>query len=194
MNAMSLRISGKHMELGDSFRSQISSRIGDAIDKYFDGGFSGHVVVEKSGSRYAADCNLHLDSGVNLQAEGEAQDPQVAFEKALERIEKRLRRYKRRLKDRNVEPIQVDDIAYRVMESISDEDIEIASDYAPVIVAESVVALKTLSVANAVMELDMKDSPVFVFRNGANGHVNIVYRRNDGNIGWIDSSAAAANN
>ena len=191
---MSLRISGKHMELGDSFRSQISSRIGDAIDKYFDGGFSGHVVVEKSGSRYAADCNLHLDSGVNLQAEGEAQDPQVAFEKAFDRIEKRLRRYKRRLKDRNVEPLQVDDIAYRVMESVADDDIEIAPDYAPAIVAESTVALKTLSVANAVMELDMKDSPVLVFRNGTNGHVNIVYRRNDGNIGWIDSSAAAANN
>ena len=78
--------------------------------------------------------------------------------------------------------------------SVADDDIEIAPDYAPAIVAESTVALKTLSVANAVMELDMKDSPVLVFRNGTNGHVNIVYRRNDGNIGWIDSSAAAANN
>ncbi|MGB8818149.1 MAG: ribosome-associated translation inhibitor RaiA [Rhizobiaceae bacterium] len=192
---MSLRISGKHMELGDSFRSQISSRIGDAIEKYFDGGFSGHVVVEKSGSRYAADCNLHLDSGVNLQAEGQAQDPQSAFEKAFDRIEKRLRRYKRKLKDRNVETPRVDDIAYRVMESVADDDdIEVAHDYAPAIVAESTVSLRTLSVANAVMELDMKDSPVFVFRNASNDHVNIVYRRNDGNIGWIDSPAAAANN
>lgn len=192
---MSLRISGKHMELGDSFRSQISSRIGDAIDKYFDGGFSGHVVVEKSGSRYAADCNLHLDSGVMLQAEGEAQDPQVAFEKAFDRIEKRLRRYKRKLKDRHVEPLITTDISYTVMESVSDDDdIEVAADYAPAIVAESTVALKTMSVANAVMELDLKDSPVFVFRNLSNKHVNIVYRRNDGNIGWIDSSATAASN
>ncbi len=192
---MSLRISGKHMELGDSFRSQISSRIGDAIDKYFDGGFSGHVVVEKSGSRYAADCNLHLDSGVMLQAEGEAQDPQVAFEKAFDRIEKRLRRYKRKLKDRHVEPVIATDISYTVMESVADDDdIEVAADYAPAIVAESTVALKTMSVADAVMELDMKDSPVFVFRNSKNKHVNIVYRRNDGNIGWIDSSAAAASN
>jgi ribosomal subunit interface protein len=192
---MSLRISGKHMELGDSFRSQISSRIGNAIDKYFDGGFSGNVVVEKSGSRYAADCNLHLDSGVMLQAEGQAQDPQGAFEKAFERIEKRLRRYKRKLKDRHVDQVQPDDISYRVMESVSEEDdIEVSADYAPAIVAESTVALKTMSVAAAVMELDMKDSPVFVFRNASNKHVNIVYRRNDGNIGWIDSSAAAATN
>jgi ribosomal subunit interface protein len=192
---MSLRISGKHMELGDSFRSQISSRIGSAIDKYFDGGFSGNVVVEKSGSRYAADCNLHLDSGVMLQAEGEAQDPQGAFEKAFDRIEKRLRRYKRKLKDRHVEPNAAMDISYTVMESVAeDDDIEVAADYAPAIVAESTVALKTMSVANAVMELDLKDSPVFVFRNIKNTHVNIVYRRNDGNIGWIDSSAAAVSN
>lgn len=192
---MSLRISGKHMELGDSFRSQISSRIGDAIDKYFDGGFSGHVVVEKSGSRYAADCNLHLDSGVLLQAEGEAQDPQIAFEKAFDRIEKRLRRYKRKLKDRHVEPVIATDISYTVMESVSDDDdIEVAADYAPAIVAESTVTLKTMSVANAAMELDLKDSPVFVFRNSSNKHVNIVYRRNDGNIGWIDSSAVPASN
>jgi ribosomal subunit interface protein len=188
---MSLRISGKHMELGESFRSVISTRIGDAIDKYFDGGFSGHVTVEKAGARYAADCNLHLDSGVNLQAEGHGHEPQVAFDQAAERIEKRLRRYKRRLKDRNVTPLQADDVAYRVMESVSDDDdVEIAMDYAPTIVAESTMALKTMSVANAVMQLDMKESPVFVFRNSGSGHVNMVYRRNDGNIGWIDPVTA----
>ena len=188
---MSLRISGKHMELGDSFRSTISGRIADAIEKYFDGGFSGHVTVEKNGSRYAADCNLHLDSGVSLQAEGHGQEPQVAFDQAAERIEKRLRRYKRKLKDRNVEQVQVEDVAYRVMEHVADDDeIEMAADHAPVIVAESSLSLKTLSVANAVMELDMKDSPVFVFRNSKTKHVNIVYRRNDGNIGWIDPAGS----
>jgi ribosomal subunit interface protein len=187
---MSLRITGKHMELGDSFRSQISGRIADAIDKYFDGGFSGHVTVEKAGSRYTADCNLHLDSGVSLQAEGQAQEPHVAFDKAAERIEKRLRRYKRRLKDRHVAQTQTDDFAYRVMESVADDDeIEVATDYAPAIVAESTMSLKTLSVARAVMELDMKDSPVLVFRNSGNGHVNVVYRRNDGNIGWVDPAS-----
>ena len=190
---MSLRISGKHMELGDSFRSQISSRIGDAIDKYFDGGFSGHVVVEKSGSRYAADCNLHLDSGVMLQAEGEAQDPQVAFEKAFDRIEKRLRRYKRRLKSHNAgsEDFEPVDMAYRVMEPLADDDEDMPVDFAPAVVAETTLSLKSQSVAAAVIELDAKDSPVHVFRNGASGSINIVYRRPDGNIGWIDPALRA---
>jgi ribosomal subunit interface protein len=187
---MSLRISGKHMELGDSFRSSISTRIIEAIDKYFDGGFSGHVTVEKSGSRYAADCNLHLNSGVNLQAEGHGQDPHVAFDKAAERIEKRLRRYKRRLKDHNIQNVKGGDISYTVMESVgdNDDDFEVATDYAPAIIAETTLQLKTLSVAQAVIELDMKDSPVMVFKNAGNGHVNVVYRRNDGNIGWIDAA------
>jgi ribosomal subunit interface protein len=190
---MGLRISGKHMELGDSFRNLISERIIEAIDKYFDGGFSGHVTVEKSGSRYAADCNLHLDSGVSLQAEGEGHEPHIAFDKAADRIEKRLRRYKRRLKDKHSTHTKSDDISYRIIESVDeDDDVEIATDYAPAIIAESTLSLKTLSVAQAVIELDMKDSPVMVFKNAGNGHVNVVYRRNDGNIGWVD--AAAVNN
>ena len=95
---MNLRISGKHMEIGDSFRSRIEERIVEAVDKYFDGGFSGHVTVEKNGSRFSADGVVHLDTGMTLQAAGQAQEPQLAFEAAADRIEKRLRRYKRRLK------------------------------------------------------------------------------------------------
>src|SRR5262245_37604178 len=98
---MSLRISGKHMDIGDAFRSRIEERVGDSIEKYFDGGFAGHVTVSKAGSRYTADCMIHLDSGAALQATSDAQDPVVAFEGAAERLEKRLRRYKRRLKSRN---------------------------------------------------------------------------------------------
>ena len=191
---MSLRISGKHMEMGDAFRSRIEGRIGEAIEKYFDGGFSGHVTVEKSGSRYSADCVIFLDSGMALQAAGQAYDPQAAFDAASERIEKRLRRYKRKLKSydgggqgsRDGNP----DMAYRVMAAVADEDEEVAEDYAPAIVAESTLALKTMSVASAIVELDTKDSPVFVFRNAGNDQVNIVYRRADGNIGWIDPSTA----
>lgn len=87
------------MEIGDAFRSRIEGRIGEAIDKYFDGGFSGHVTVEKSGSRFSADCMIRLDTGMSLQATGEAQEPISAFDVAAERFEKRLRRYKRRLKE-----------------------------------------------------------------------------------------------
>jgi ribosomal subunit interface protein len=192
---MNLRISGKHMEIGDAFRSRIEGRIGEAIDKYFDGGFSGHVTVEKSGSRFSADCMVRLDTGMSLQATGQAQEPISAFDVAAERFEKRLRRYKRRLKEHhaNGTDSQPVDIAYTVMAAMSDDD-EVPENYAPAIVAESTVRLKTMSVASAVIELDTKDSPVYVFRNAGNDHVNIVYRRSDGNIGWIDTSAGPAAN
>ncbi|MFC3205668.1 MAG: ribosome-associated translation inhibitor RaiA [Mesorhizobium sp.] len=189
---MTLRISGKHMDIGDAFRTRITERIGEAIEKYFDRGFSGQVTVLKAGSRYSADCMVRLDSGASLQAAGEAQDPVQAFEAAAERLEKRLRRYKRRLKSHypnnvgsSADAVQM---AYAVMEPLTDDDEEIADNFAPAVVAESSMALQTMSVASAVIELDTKDSPVFVFRNAGNEHLNIVYRRPDGNIGWIDPS------
>lgn len=193
---MTLRISGKQMDIGDAFRLRIEERIGEAIRKYFDGGFSGRVTVEKSGSRYSADCMLNLDSGMALQAAGQAQDPLLAFDAAAERIEKRLRRYKRRLKShagagQNGSAGPYDDIAYSVISPVAEDDDEAPEDYAPAIVAESSIALRTMSVASAVIELDTKDSPVFVFRNAGNEHVNVVYRREDGNIGWIDPSTAS---
>ena len=189
---MNLRISGKHMDIGDAFRERIEARIGEAVDKYFDGGFSGRVTVEKSGSRYAADCVIHIDTGLVLQGTGQAQEPQAAFDAAAERIEKRLRRYKRRLKSHNTCSDRETDIAYRVMAPVAEDEDEVPEDYAPAVVAESRMTLRTMSVASAVIELDTKDSPVYVFRNAGNDQVNIVYRRPDGNIGWIDASALSA--
>jgi ribosomal subunit interface protein len=192
---MSLRISGKQMDIGEAFRTRISDRVGEAIEKYFDGGYSGHVTVEKSGSRYSADCLLRLDSGMSLQATGQAQDPQAAFDAAAERLDKRLRRYKRRLKAHpsgNNNGIAEEMIDYRVVAAVAEEDEEVSEEYAPAIVAETALSLKTMSVASAVIELDTKDSPVFVFRNAGDERVNIVYRRADGNIGWIDPMSASA--
>lgn len=179
------------MEIGDAFRSRIEGRIGETVEKYFDGGFSGHVTVEKSGQRFSADCVIFLDTGMSLQAAGQAYDPQIAFEAASDRIETRLRRYKRKLRSYDGAGNGRDeDVAYRVMASVPEDDEEVPEDYAPAVVAESTVALKTMSVAHAIVELDTKDSPVFVFRNAGNDQVNIIYRRADGNIGWIDPSTA----
>ncbi|MEW9807433.1 ribosome hibernation-promoting factor, HPF/YfiA family [Mesorhizobium marinum] len=188
---MSLRISGKHMEIGEAFRTRIQGRIDETIAKYFDGGFSGHVTVEKSGPRFSADCVIFLDTGMSLQAGGQAYDPQAAFEAASDRIETRLRRYKRKLRSYEGAPAGGNvDVAYRVMAPAAEEIEEVPEDFAPAIVAESTVSLTTMSVARAIVELDIKDSPVFVFRNAGNDQINIVYRRSDGNIGWIDPSAA----
>lgn len=178
------------MDIGDAFRTRIEGRIGEAIEKYFDGGFSGHVTMVKSGSRFSADCMIRLDTGTSLQAAGEAQEPTAAFDAAAERFEKRLRRYKRRLKSYSPKGGNgvVMDIAYTVMAPLAEDEEDLPGDYAPAIVAESSVALKTMSVASAVIELDTSDNPVFVFRNAGNEQINIVYRRPDGNIGWIDPS------
>ncbi len=191
---MNLRISGKQMDIGDAFRTRIEGRIGEAVDKYFNGSYSGRVTVEKSGSRFSADCMIHLDSGMAFQAAGEAQEPTSAFDAAAERIEKRLRRYKRRVKSRKASASEPDTTAaYRVVEPLADDDSEIPDDYAPAVVAESTVSLSAMTVASAVIELDSRDDPVFVFRQAGTGQVNIVYRRADGNIGWIDPAGSAGN-
>lgn len=188
---MSVRVSGKHMEIGEAFRSRIEDSIQGAIGKYFDGGFSSQITVEKSGSRFTSDCKVHLDTGVVLQATGEALEPQASFDISAERIEKRLRRYKRRLKDHHSGNGQdaFAEVAYRVMDTQPDFDEELPEDYAPAVVAESSKTLRTMTVATAVMAFDLTDEPVLIFKNAGNGALNVVYRRNDGNIGWIDTAS-----
>ncbi|MEN0000442.1 MAG: ribosome-associated translation inhibitor RaiA [Pseudomonadota bacterium] len=193
---MALRVSGKHMEIGDAFRTRIEDRVEEALDKYFQGRANGHVTVEKSRAGFTTDCVIHLDSGVMLQATGEAQEPQASFDAAAERIEKRLRRYKRRLKNHHTDEAaaRVEQYAYRVLEAVPgavEEEEEEANvpDYSPVVVAETKMNLTTVPVATAVLRLDLQDNPVYVFRNAASGAVNLVYRRADGNVGWIDPAS-----
>ena len=188
---MTLRISGKHMDIGDAFRTRIGDRLNEAVDKYFDGNFSGTVVVSKNGSRFSTDCVVHLDTGVVFQAAGQAHEPGVSFAEAAERIEKRLRRYKRRLKDHKASSTEHRDMAYSVMAAIPEEEEELPEDFSPAIIAETTLKVGTLSVAGAVMELDRQDSPVVVFRNAKSGDLNLVFRRADGNYGWVDPSTYA---
>ena len=187
---MSVRVTGKQMDIGEAFRTKITGAINEAVLKYFDGGFSSQVLVAKTGSRFNADCKIHLDSGANLHAAGDANDPQVAFDTAFERIEKRLRRYKRKLRDHHHgESRSASEIAYTVIDSPQqDDDQEVAEDFAPVIVAETTKKVAIMSVASAVMALDMTDEPMVMFRKPGSTDLNIVYRRNDGNIGWIDAA------
>ena len=190
---MSLRISGKHMDVGDALKGRIEERIEDAVDKYFGHGFSGHVTMEKQGSFFHADCMLHLDSGMTLQASAREPDAHASFDKAAERIEKRLRRYKRKLKDHHAggHSAEKSEVAYTVM-STPNEDEELAEDFAPAVVAEGSTSVRTQTVAMAVMQLELMDEPVNVFKNAASGQVNVVYRRSDGNIGWVDPASLSA--
>ncbi len=184
---MNLQISGKHMNVGEALTQRIEERVEEAVTKYFQGGFTGHVTLEKQGNRFACDCIIHLDSNMSLQSTAPDQDPTAAFEAAADKIEKRLRRYKRRLKDHHGRASKDAraEAAYAIVEHPDPEE-EIPDDYNPVIIAESLRSIREQSVAEAVMQLDLTDDAVVVFTNAGNGKTNVVYRRSDGNIGWVD--------
>ncbi|MGB7254974.1 MAG: ribosome-associated translation inhibitor RaiA [Xanthobacteraceae bacterium] len=187
---MSFRVSGKNLDVGDALRERINDRIAETVGK-FDGGYSGHATLAKDGFGFRTECAIHLDSKITLHAEGIAPDAYASADQAAARIEKRLRRYHRRLKDhraeRNDEP-SIDAASY-IIAAPEDEGETESGAFTPVIIAESTTALKRLSVSDAVTELDMTGAPVVVFRHAAHGGINIVYRRADGHFGWIDPPA-----
>jgi ribosomal subunit interface protein len=189
---MTLRISGKSISVGDALRSRVSERTDEVLRKYFDGNYSGHITLSKDGFGFRTDCSLHLDSGITLEADSNATDAYASADQALVMIEKRLRRYKSRLKDRsarktyaaNAALADIDAPSY-VIEAPAEGDEEVIT-YSPVIIAEATTSLKRLSVSEAVMELDLTGAACIVFQHGSSGRVNIIYRRTDGNVGWVD--------
>ena len=186
---MPFRVTGKNLDVGDALRERVNARIAQAMDKYFDGGYSGHVTVAREGFGFRTECAIHLDSKVTLHAEGRAADAYASADQAALRVEKRLRRYHRRLKDHHPERLDgrdaVDATSYVIAAPEYDGEAEL-DGFTPVIIAESTTRLKQLSVSDAVMELDMTGAPVVVFRHAAHGGINVVYRRTDGHFGWID--------
>jgi ribosomal subunit interface protein len=196
---MPLRVSGKNIEVGEALRERISGRVIEALGKYFGGGFSGHVTVGREAFGFHTECVVHLDSGIVLRADAMAADAYLSADQAAEHLEKRLRRYHRRLKDYHAarrhngrapeSAGEVDMPSYVIAAPKADGDEIEVGGYNPVIIAESTTALKRLSVGEAVMELDMTGVHVMVFRHAGHGRVNIVYRRRDGNVGWIDPPA-----
>ena len=188
---MQFRVSGKNIDIGDALRNRVNQRIAEATSKYFDGGFSGHVTVGREGYGFRTECVIHLDSGIVLEAEAIAADAYASADEAALRIEKRLRRYKRRLKDHQPRAngaaglAAIDAPSYVLSAPEHDTDEE-ATEWHPVVIAESTTALKRQSVSEAVMELDLRGVAVVVFRHAGHGRINLVYRRADGHIGWID--------
>lgn len=186
---MSLRVSGKNVDIGEALRGHVEQKVGETIGKYFAGGWNGHVTVEREGALFRTDCALHLATGVDLKAEGLSHEPYPSVEQAIERMEKQLRRYKRKLRDHHGGHDRTAAVegTYRVIEA-ADADEEIPADFNPVVIAETTKTLKSMTVGMAVMEMDLTHSPFVMFLNAANGGLNVVYKRRDGNIGWIDPS------
>ena len=193
---MTLRISGKSISLSEPLRDRVSGRTDEVLRKYFDGSYSGHITLSKDGFGFRTHCALHLDSGVTLEADTSAADAYASADQALFEIERRLRRYKSRLKDRSarktpsVGTAALDAMSYVIEAPSESDDEQELTGYSPVIIAEALTALKELSVSEAVMELDLSGAPCLVFQHGSSGRVNIIYRRPDGNVGWIDPPEA----
>ncbi len=192
---MSIQVSGKHMAVGDALRSRIESELAAGVGRFFERGGSGDVVLSKDGHSICCDVILRLASGQLLQAKGLGGDAHAAFSTALEKIETRVRRYKNRLKSHHPHNGgargPAESAPYVVLRSSDDEDID--EDWAPehgppagMVIAETEASLNTLTVSGAVMELDFTGAPLVLFRNAAHGGLSVVYRRGDGNIGWID--------
>jgi ribosomal subunit interface protein len=193
---MAIRISGKNLDIGAALRAQVEERVAAALAKYSDGGAgSGHVTVSRDGGGFRTDCVINLGSGITLEASGAAADAYASFDQTAVRIEKRLRRYKRRIKDRSASTRDqgsgAAESAYAVIEAPDDEGEE-ETDYHPVVIAETRKPLTTLSVSEAVIELDLTGAAALVFRHAGHGRVNVVYRRHDGTIGWVDPPSAEA--
>ena len=194
---MPFRVSGKNIEIGEAIRERINARVIESLEKYFDGGFSGHVTVGKEAFGFHTECVVHLDSGVVLRADSMAADAYLSADQAAGNLEKRLRRYHRRLKDNHGNGRALDDVpvidapSYVIAAPDHEGDDEVAA-FNPVIIAESTTSLKQLSVSEAVTELDVTGVAVMVFRHAIHGGINVVYRRADGNVGWIDPPAVPA--
>lgn len=186
--AMTIQITGKNLDVGDALRSYIEERIENTLDKYVGTGLSGHVRIEKEHGAFRTDCSIQLRSGLSLQSRGEAPEAYASADLALERLDKRLRRYKRRLKKHHSNaprPEELTQVPAYVIQG-GEEELDEVEGNNPVIIAETQMVLHDLPVSDAVMQMDLSDEQFLVFRNASHGRVNVVYKRPDGNIGWID--------
>ena len=190
---MQIQISGHQIDIGDALRTHVEGELESAVSKYFDRPGEAQVTFSREGNAYHVEVRMHLSSGLFLNAKSESHDIYPAFEAAKTRLEKQLRRYKRRLKNHsanNKSSLPAENVASFVL-AAPEESEEVAEDAQPIIIAEGTPEIPVLSVVDAVMRMDMSDASFFVFRNGTEGGINLVYRREDGNIGWIDTSRDA---
>jgi ribosomal subunit interface protein len=194
---MKIQISGRHIDAGDALRTHVTERLDAIMAKYFERSMDAHVTFAREGATgFRTDIRVHIGAGMDLEAEGQAHEIYAAFDLAAERIEKRVRRYKRRLNEHHhskglpvptmaqataaVAPAQT----YVLSGEAEDEHGEAPSE--PLVIAETTTHLATLTVSEAVMRLELSSAPALMFKNRAHGGYNVVFRRSDGHIGWID--------
>jgi ribosome hibernation promoting factor len=194
---MEISVTGRKMNVGEALTIHVEDRLSTVADKYFSRTIDANTTFTKEGHTYRSDVSLHANQGINLQSRGEAGDPYAAFEMAAEKVEKQLRRYKRRLKNhhRMPQPEANMELAHDFTLAQDLEELDTAQNGAfedqPLIIAENRTAIPNVSVGDAVMLMDLADTNAFVFRNSKNDALEVVYRRKDGNIGWICPNSAS---
>lgn len=195
---MQITVSGKQVDLSDALRVRVTQQLTTITGKYFNHAQEAHVTFGRARSFFTCDINIHAARGLTLRGEGEAADANAALDDAAEHIAKRLRRYRRRVNEHQRDqsgrerPQAATQYVLRQEEeepAVETDGVIQAATYATVI-AESPAEIAVLSVGDAVMRMDLADTSVLMFRNSANGELNVVYRRSDGHIGWIDPTTA----
>ncbi|MAK17179.1 MAG: ribosomal subunit interface protein [SAR116 cluster bacterium] len=188
---MNISVSGKNMDTGSAFQTHAETALNNVVEKYFDRAVSGHVTLEKADSGFRVKTRVALSRRMELEATGFAHDAHAALEAAIEHAEKRLRRHKRRLKNHRgaLTQSEEDDVLPATMMVYAgadqiDDDAE--NDDIPAVVAELAYDIEMLTVEQAVMKLELSEAPMLMFRNAAHFGLNVVHRRDDGSIGWID--------
>jgi ribosomal subunit interface protein len=190
---MRYQISGKQIDIGDALQTHVKDTLGAAVGKYSERPTDATVIFSKSGAEFVCEATVHLSTGLTASAKGHAHEIYAAFDAASEKMEKQLRRYKRRLKDHHrdrPQPVETLDAPMYVLAASGHvEEEHEPEDLQPIIIAEMETKIPSLSVGEAVMQMELSGSPVLVFRNEKHSGVNVVYRREDGNVGWVDPRA-----
>ncbi len=191
---MQLSVKGKQIDVGDALRTHVETQLKDITSKYFKGSMDGHVTFSREAHLYRADITVHAGKGIVLQANAAANEAYPAFDLAAERIARRLRRYKKKIVDLHHESNRQEEsvVASSFVLHGEEHDREEEANDNPVVVAEMTTPIELLTVSEAVMRLDLGDLPALMFRNRSHGGLNMIYRRPDGHIGWVDPAEAAA--
>ena len=188
---MQIQIVSKGIDVSPALKERISDRIDDMMDKYIHRDGEAQVSVSREGTGFKTICSIHLPSGASMEGSGKSQDAYGATDEALEHIEKRLRRYKRRLKDHSPQA-KAKNVSLFILENPVDPDIfdedEMTSgaDEEPMVIAEKTGKIKTMTPGMAALELGLADNGVVMFYNAKHGGLNVVFKRQDGHIGWLD--------
>jgi len=186
---MRYQISGMHIDIGQALQTHVKNELGDAVIKYAERPTDANVVFSKSGHEYVCETTVHLSTGLTAQAKASNSEIYSAFDSCCEKMEKQLRRYKRRLKDHHKErpnPVELlEASSYILASDDANEDSE-PDSLQPIIIAEMETKIPSISVGEAVMQLELSGAPFLVFKNEGKQSVNVVYRRDDGNVGWIE--------